>query len=95
MKHFERLAAGLFRPFISIVQFVFHLLFVLHCSLSTVIYPLISKYLFTASPLNMSTEEKMEVDNRSIYVGNVSDNTLFTTTTTTTTTTTVFIINVV
>jgi polyadenylate-binding protein 2 len=26
------------------------------------------------SPLNMSTEEKMEVDNRSIYVGNVSDN---------------------
>lgn len=75
MKHFERLAAGFFRPFICIVQFVFHLLFVLHCSLSTVIYPLISKYLFTASPLNMSTEEKMEVDNRSIYVGNVSDNT--------------------
>jgi hypothetical protein len=35
------------------------------------------KYLFAASPLNMSTEEKMEVDNRSIYVGNVSDNTCF------------------
>jgi len=32
----------------------------------------------------MSTEEKMEVDNRSIYVGNVSYNTLFITTTTTT-----------
>jgi hypothetical protein len=74
MKHFERLAARFFlRPFICIVKFVFHLLFV-HCSLSTVIYPLISKYLFTASPLNMSTEEKMEVDNRSIYVGNVSEN---------------------
>lgn len=27
--------------------------------------------LFAASPLNMSLEEKMEVDNRSIYVGNV------------------------
>lgn len=27
--------------------------------------------LFVASPLNMSLEEKMEVDNRSIYVGNV------------------------
>jgi hypothetical protein len=25
----------------------------------------------------MSTEEKMEVDNRSIYVGNVSDSTWF------------------
>jgi len=76
VKHFERLAVGFFgEPFICIVQFVFNLLFVLHCSLSTVVYPLISKYLFTASPLNMSTEEKMEVDNRSIYVGNVSDNT--------------------
>ena len=74
------------------MQFVFHLLFALHCSLSTVIYPLISKYLFTASPLNMSTEEKMEVDNRSIYVGNVSYNTLFITTTTTTTTTTIAVI---
>lgn len=29
-------------------------------------------FYFTASPLNMSLEEKMEVDNRSIYVGNVS-----------------------
>lgn len=27
---------------------------------------------FSASPLNMSLEDKMEVDNRSIYVGNVS-----------------------
>jgi hypothetical protein len=35
------------------------------------------KYPFPASPLNMSTEEKMEVDNRSIYVGNVSDSTGF------------------
>jgi hypothetical protein len=35
------------------------------------------KYLFAASPLNMSTEEKMEVDNRSIYVGNVSDSAWF------------------
>lgn len=26
-----------------------------------------------ASPLNMSLEDKMEVDNRSIYVGNVSN----------------------
>lgn len=29
-------------------------------------------YLILASPLNMSLEDKMEVDNRSIYVGNVS-----------------------
>lgn len=29
-------------------------------------------FLITASPLNMSIEDKMEVDNRSIYVGNVS-----------------------
>lgn len=27
---------------------------------------------FPASPLNLSYEEKVEVDNRSIYVGNVS-----------------------
>lgn len=29
-------------------------------------------YSILASPLNMSLEDKMEVDNRSIYVGNVS-----------------------
>lgn len=29
-------------------------------------------YFIVASPLNMSLEDKMEVDNRSIYVGNVS-----------------------
>lgn len=26
---------------------------------------------YTASPLNMSLEEKIEADNRSVYVGNV------------------------
>lgn len=32
-----------------------------------------NKYILcvTASPLNMSLEEKIEVDNRSVYVGNV------------------------
>lgn len=30
-------------------------------------------FFVTASPLNMSIEDKMEVDNRSVYVGNVSD----------------------
>lgn len=29
-------------------------------------------FFILASPLNMSLEDKMEVDNRSIYVGNVS-----------------------
>lgn len=38
---------------------MFSLSFVFHCTLHS------------ASPLNMSLEEKMEVDNRSIYVGNV------------------------
>jgi len=33
---------------------------------------IIFMYFILASPLNMSLEDKMEVDNRSIYVGNVS-----------------------
>lgn len=35
------------------------------------VYMFVCLCCFTASPLNMSFEEKMEVDNRSIYVGNV------------------------
>jgi hypothetical protein len=74
MKHFERLAA---RDFLGCLSALCSCLSSVICSSLFFIdnyYPLISKYLFTASPLNMSTEEKMEVDNRSIYVGNVSDN---------------------
>lgn len=62
----------------TICLFVFHLLLrTLSLPHSLFASDLCVKYLFAASPLNMSTEEKMEVDNRSIYVGNVSDSTQF------------------
>jgi hypothetical protein len=80
IKHFERMTAACLAPTPPLTLYLYCAvclssvicasLFFIYCYL-----PLISKYLFTASPLNMSTEEKMEVDNRSIYVGNVSDNT--------------------
>lgn len=56
---------------------MFHLLLLTQSLPLSFASDLCVKYLFAASPLNMSTEEKMEVDNRSIYVGNVSDSTLF------------------
>lgn len=41
------------------------------CNRLILVFPCLSLSLCLASPLNMSLEEKMEVDNRSIYVGNV------------------------